>query len=38
MKIKHGRKFAEQLGGGKTGAQYWECVLSPEIRKGSWDD
>jgi len=35
------KKIAEQLGGGKTGAQcaqHWKRVLSPEIRKGSWDD
>eukprot|EP01113_Clastostelium_recurvatum_P041613 TRINITY_DN6638_c0_g1_i3.p1 TRINITY_DN6638_c0_g1~~TRINITY_DN6638_c0_g1_i3.p1 ORF type:complete len:701 (-),score=167.80 TRINITY_DN6638_c0_g1_i3:63-2165(-) len=35
------KKIAENLGGGKTGAQcaqHWKRVLSPEIRKGSWDD
>eukprot|EP01112_Ceratiomyxa_fruticulosa_P020706 TRINITY_DN7136_c0_g1_i4.p1 TRINITY_DN7136_c0_g1~~TRINITY_DN7136_c0_g1_i4.p1 ORF type:complete len:617 (+),score=133.14 TRINITY_DN7136_c0_g1_i4:296-2146(+) len=35
------KKIAEELGGGKTGAQcaqHWKRVLSPEIRKGSWDD
>jgi len=38
---KSWKKIAEQLGGGKTGAQcaqHWKRVLSPEIRKGSWDD
>jgi len=38
---KSWKKIAEQLGGGKTGAQcaqHWKRVLSPQIRKGSWDD
>lgn len=38
---KSWKRIAEQLGGGKTGAQcaqHWKRVLSPQIRKGSWDD
>jgi len=38
---KSWKKIAEQLGGGKTGAQcaqHWKRVLSPQIKKGSWDD
>ncbi|KYQ88467.1 putative myb transcription factor [Tieghemostelium lacteum] len=35
------KKIAAKLGGGKTGAQcaqHWKRVLSPEIKKGSWDE
>jgi len=38
---KSWKRIAEQLGGGKTGAQcaqHWKRVLSPQIKKGSWDD
>eukprot|EP01132_Coremiostelium_polycephalum_P009092 gene9092-11143_t len=38
---KQWKKIASKLGGGKTGAQcaqHWKRVLSPEIKKGSWDE
>ncbi|GAM26100.1 hypothetical protein SAMD00019534_092750 [Acytostelium subglobosum LB1] len=38
---KQWKKIAAKLGGGKTGAQcaqHWKRVLSPEIKKGSWDE
>ncbi|GAM23451.1 hypothetical protein SAMD00019534_066260 [Acytostelium subglobosum LB1] len=38
---KQWKKIATMLGGGKTGAQcaqHWNRVLSPQIKKGSWDE